>query len=172
MNRLLTQYPDEVAQILAKYPVEFKKSAVMPLLHLAQSKSGFLVKQDLMDIAQITGLSVTDVDAVVGFYTLFHEDEHSGRYKIQVCTDLPCALRGADEFLEKLCENIGIKVGETTPDGLFTIEAVTCLAGCHHAPLFQVQGDGEIVYHEDQTPESAMKVVDELRRKASEEAGQ
>ncbi len=172
MNRLLTQYPDEVAQILAKYPVEFKKSAVMPLLHLAQSKSGFLVKQDLMDIAQITGLSVTDVDAVVGFYTLFHEDEHSGRYKIQVCTDLPCALRGADEFLEKLCENIGIKVGETTPDGLFTIEAVTCLAGCHHAPLFQVQGDGDIVYHEDQTPESAMQVIDEIRRKASEEASQ
>lgn len=171
MNQLLTQYPNEVAQILAKYPPEFKKSAVMPLLHLAQSRSGFLVKQNLMDIAEITGLSVTDVDAVVGFYTLFHDDHTSGRYKIQVCTDLPCALRGADEFLAQLCENIGLKVGETSPDGLFTIEAVTCLAGCHHAPLFQVQGDGDITYHEDQTPETAMKVMDDLRRKAVEEAG-
>lgn len=172
MNQLLNQYPAEVAKILAKYPADAKKSAVMPLLYLAQRQTGFITKQNLADISAITGLSITDVDAVVGFYTLFHDDPKGGRYRIQVCNDLPCALRGADEFLAKLCENVGVKVGETTPDGLFTIEAVTCLAGCHHAPLFQVQGDGDIVYHEDQTPESALKVMAELRLKAQQEAGQ
>ena len=88
--------------------------------------------------------------SIVGFYTLFH-DKPDGRYRIQVCTDLPCAMRGADAFLKQLCDNVGIKVGETSADGLFTIEAVTCLAGCHHAPMFQLQGDGDISYHEDQT---------------------
>jgi NADH-quinone oxidoreductase subunit E len=169
VNRLLNQYPDEVAQILAKYPPEFKKSAVMPLLYLAQRAMNFVTKDDLADIAEITGLSITDVDSIVGFYTLFHDDPKGGRYRIQVCTDLPCALRGAEEFLQKLCENIGVRVGETTSDGVITIEAVTCLAGCHHAPMFQVQGDGEITYHEDQTVDSAVKLIKDLQCKVGEE---
>lgn len=172
MNQLLNQYSAEVAQIMAKYPAEAKKSAVMPLLYLAQRQTGFVTKQNLSDISEITRLSITDVDSVVGFYTLFHNDPHAGRYRIQVCNDLPCALRGADEFLAQLCQNIGVKVGETTPDGLFTVEAVTCLAGCHRAPLFQVQGDGDIAYHENQTPESAMAVLEALRQNAQKEAGQ
>jgi len=100
----------------------------------------------------------------VGFYTLYH-DEQGGKYRIQVCNDLPCALKGADEFLQKLCENLGIKLEETTEDGLVTVEAVMCLAGCHHAPLFQVQtGDG-LTYHEDMTVESTMAMIDEWRAK-------
>lgn len=169
MNELLNKYPEEIKQILAKYPENFRKSAVMPLLYLAQREFGYLTKVKIQEVAEITGLSTTDVDSVAGFYTLFHEHQ-SGRYHVQVCTDLPCALRGAEEFLAKLCENIGIKVGETTPDGLVTVEAVTCLAGCHHAPMFQVQGDGEIVYHENQTVESAVKVVADLRQNAVQEA--
>ncbi len=170
MNELLNKYPEEIKQILAKYPENFRKSAVMPLLYLAQREFGYLTKVQIHDVAEITGLSTTDVDSVVGFYSLFHENQ-GGRYHVQVCTDLPCALRGAEAFLAQLCENIGIKVGETTPDGLVTVEAVTCLAGCHHAPMFQVQGDGEIVYHEDQTVASAAKVVADLRRQnAVEEA--
>ena len=138
----------------------------MPLLYLAQRKQGYVTKESMAEIAEITGTSITDVDSVVGFYTLFH-DQPGGRYRVQVCTDLPCALRGAETFLQELCKNIGVKVGETTPDGMITIEEVTCLAGCHHAPLMQVQGDGEIVYHEDQTVESAVKVVEDLRRRAA-----
>ncbi len=84
---------------------------------------------------------------------------------MQVCTDLPCALRGADEFLRQLCENIGVKVGETTPDGMVTIEEVKCLAGCHRAPMFQVQGDGDISYHENQTVESAAALIQDLRNR-------
>jgi NADH:ubiquinone oxidoreductase subunit E len=87
-----------------------------------------------------------------------------------VCTDLPCALRGAKEFLEELCSNIGVKVGETTPDGLFTVEAVKCLAACHRAPMFQVQGDGDIIYHENQTLETAKAWIEEVRRKVKEGA--
>jgi len=164
MNQLLNQYTDEVQAILAKYPAGQQRSAVMPLLYLAQRQSGYITKQSLADIAEILNISATEVTSIVGFYTLFHEE--GGRYHIQVCTDLPCALRGADEFLQKLCENLGIKVGETTPDGLITIEEVACLAGCHRAPMFQLQGDGEITYHENQTVESTMKLIDELKQHA------
>ncbi len=162
MNELLNTYPQEIARILAKYPADYKKSAVMPLLYLAQRKLGYLTKQGIAEVAEITGLSMTDVDAVAGFYTLFHE-KPGGRYHVQVCNDLPCALRGADEFLKRLCENVGIRLGETTPDGLVTIEAVTCLAGCHHAPLFQLQGPDGLSYHEDQTVEKAAAIIAGLR---------
>ena len=77
---------------------------------------------------------------------------------------LPCAMRGADKFLVDLCNYLGIQVGETTPDGLFTVEAVKCLAACHRAPMFQVQGDGDIVYHEDQTMELTRAWIEEVRR--------
>jgi NADH-quinone oxidoreductase subunit E len=165
VNELLSKYPDEVQQILAKYPPERKKSAVLPLLYLAQRTRNFLTRPDIEAVAELPGVSATDVDGVVGFYSLFHENG-GGRYRLQVCNDLPCALRGADEFLKKLCENVGIRLGETTSDGLITIEAVTCLAGCHRAPMMQVQGDGEIAYHENLTVESTLALVDDLRRKA------
>jgi len=170
MNHLFTQHAQEVEDILRRYPADQKRSAVMPLPYLAQAETGYITKQNFEDIAEITGVSLTEIASVVGFYTLFHDaEEKGGRFRIQVCTDLPCALRGADAFLEQLCKNIGIKVGETTPDGMITIEAVTCLAGCNHAPVFQVQGDGELTYHEDQTVESAEKTIDELRKRGKKE---
>lgn len=165
MNELLSKYPSEVQQSLLKYPAERKRSAVMPLLYLAQRENGYITKKGIEDIAEVLEMSVTDVVSIIGFYTLYH-DLPGGRYRIQVCTDLPCALQGADEFLEKLCQNLGIRVGETSADGLFTIEEVKCIAGCHRAPLFQLQGDGEISYHENQTVESAAALFDELRQKA------
>lgn len=165
MNQLLQKYPDDVRQILACYPADRRKSAVMPLLYLAQRERNYLTKNGLNDVAELTGLSVTDVDSVVGFYTLFHETP-GGRYRLQVCNDLPCTLGGAEEFLQQLCENIGVKVGETTPDGLFTIETVTCLAGCHRAPMMQIQGDGDIAYHENLTIPATLALLEELRSKS------
>ncbi len=162
MNQLQSKYPQEIQAILAKYPADRKRSAVMPLLYLAQQEPGYITKQAMQEIGEILEMPVTDIDSIVGFYTLYHEAP-AGRYHVQVCTDLPCALRGADEFLRQLCENIGIKVGETTPDGKVTIEEVTCLAGCHRAPLFQVQGGDDISYHENQTVESAVALIEELR---------
>lgn len=168
MNELLQTYPEEVKQILAKYPAEYKRSAVMPLLYLAQRKEGYVPRQALEDIAEILEMTPTEVASIVGFYTLYY-DQPAGRYHIQVCTDLPCALRGADKFLEELCQRLGIREGETTPDGLFTVEAVKCLAACHRAPVFQVQGDGEIEYHENQTVELTLAWMEQVREKVRAE---
>jgi len=155
---LIEKYQEEINTILAKYPPDQKRAAVMPLLYLAQREQGYVTKQAMNEIAAILGISSTDVASIVGFYTLYY-DEPGGKYRIQVCTDLPCALRGAEDFLEKLCENLGIRVGETTPDGLVTVEAVMCLAACDKAPMFQVQSGEGLTYHESQTVESALKLV-------------
>ncbi|HZU86378.1 MAG TPA: NAD(P)H-dependent oxidoreductase subunit E [Anaerolineaceae bacterium] len=162
MNELLNKYPQEVERIVAKYPAENRQAAVMPLLYLAQRDENYLSKKAIQDIAEITGLSSTDVDSVAGFYTLFHE-EPGGRYRLQVCTDLPCALRGAEKFFRELCAALGVNPGETTSDGMFLVEEVKCLAACHRAPMMQVQGDGDIAYHEHLTVEKAMQVVEALR---------
>lgn len=164
---LADKYPQEVKKILAKYPPEHKRSAVMPLLHLAQRDDGYITKEAMTDIGQMLDMTPTEVASIVGFYTLFH-DEKAGKYRMQVCTDLPCAMRGADKFLEELCENIGIKVGETTPDGLITIEEVTCLAGCDHAPMFQLQSADKIEYHENMTVDKTLELIEALK-KGSEE---
>ncbi|HJL70412.1 MAG TPA: NAD(P)H-dependent oxidoreductase subunit E, partial [Anaerolineales bacterium] len=86
-----------------------------------------------------------------------------GRHRIQICTDLPCALRGADEFAEQVCANLGVKLGETTADGQFTVEAVMCLAACDKAPMFQLQNGTGISYHERQSAEDVRALVEELR---------
>jgi NADH-quinone oxidoreductase subunit E len=159
---LVKKYPNEVKQILSKYPPEGKRSAVMPLLYLAQREEGYLTKAAMRDVAQIVDMTETEVAALVGFYTLYH-DKREGKYRMQVCTDLPCALRGADEFMNNLCASLGIKVGETTPDGLITLEAVTCLAACDKAPMFQTQGPDGIKYHENVTVDKTVELIAALR---------
>jgi NADH-quinone oxidoreductase subunit E len=121
-----------------------------------------VTKEAIIQIAEICEMTTTEVASIIGFYSLYF-DQQTGKYHVQVCTDLPCALRGADQFLEKLCENLGIKVGETTSDGKIKVEAVMCLAGCDKAPMFQVQGPQGIEYHENQTVESALEVINKLR---------
>jgi NADH-quinone oxidoreductase subunit E len=164
---LADKYTQEVKKILAKYPPEQKRSAVMPLLYLAQREGGFINKAALEDIAQMLDISSTNVAEIVGFYTLYH-DTQDGKYRLQVCTDLPCALRGADRFLEQLCGNLGIQVGQTTADGVITLEAVTCLAGCDRAPLFQVQSPGGLEYHENMTVDKTMELIEALRKSGRE----
>jgi len=163
VNILLEKYPEEIRAILAKYPADQKRSAVMPLLYLAQRENGYLTKGAFQDIADVLDLTATEVGSIVGFYSLYY-DKPAGRYRVQVCTDLPCALRGGEEFLEKLCENLGIRVGETTADGLVTVEHVMCLAGCDKAPMFQVQSDDGLTYYENQTVNSAMDLVERWRK--------
>jgi NADH-quinone oxidoreductase subunit E len=160
---LAEKYPDELKKILAKYPPEQKRSAVMPLLYLAQREGGCVTREAMADIAEMLEITTTDVASIIGFYTLFH-DEKAGKYRMQVCTDLPCALRGADKFLEELCGNLGIQVGETTPDGLVTVEAVMCLAGCDKAPMFQLQSADGIEYHENMSVDKTMELVEALRK--------
>lgn len=162
MNTLAEKYVDDIQAVLEKYPADRKQSAVMPLLYLAQREYGYVTKQAMQEIAEILDMSATEVASIVGFYSLYY-DEEGGKYHVQVCTDLPCALRGAEEFLEKFCENLGIQVGETTPDGLVTVEKVMCLAGCDKAPMFQVQTGEGLTYYENQTEESALKQVERWR---------
>jgi NADH-quinone oxidoreductase subunit E len=164
---LARKYPKEVKQILSKYPPEGKRSAVMPLLFLAQREEGYINKAAMQDIAGMLDITETDVAAIVGFYTLYH-DKKEGTYHMQVCTDMPCALRGADEFMQNLCSNLGIQVGETTPDGLLTLEAVTCLAACDKAPMFQTQGPNGIKYHENMTVDRTMELIRTLRNTVGE----
>jgi NADH-quinone oxidoreductase subunit E len=142
----------------------------MPLIYLAQRDKMYIDRKDMAEIGEILGISSTQVASIVGFYSLYY-DTPGGRYRIQVCTDLPCALRGADQFLEELCARLGVKPGETTADGLITIEAVMCLAACDKAPMFQVQSGNGLEYQENQTVESALAFIEQLRADAARRRG-
>ncbi|HBF41399.1 MAG TPA: hypothetical protein DDW19_06410 [Anaerolineaceae bacterium] len=159
MNSLAKKYPEETARILAQYPADQKRAAIIPLLHLTQQDDGFISIAAMNDVADLADVSVTDVASIVGYYTLFH-DHPEGKIRLQVCTDVACMLRGAREYLTALSKGLGIQPGETTPDGLVTLEEVKCLAACDHAPMFQSQIGDMIEYHENQTPE---KTLDWLR---------
>lgn len=164
---LAEKYPDEVKQIFAKYPADRKRSAVMPLLYLAQREEGYVTKESMQDIADLIEVDVTEVASIIGFYTLYH-DEKAGKYRMQVCNDLPCALRDADKFLDSLCGKLGIKVGETTPDGLVTLEAVMCLAACDKAPMFQLQSGAGLTYHENMTVDKTAELIEALKKGGGE----
>ena len=164
---LADKYPQEVKKIMAKYPPEQKRSAVMPLLYLAQREEDYVTKDALEDIARTLDITSTEVAEIIGFYTLYH-DEKEGKYRMQVCTDLPCAMRGADKFLEELCGNLGVKIGETTADGMITVEEVKCLAGCDKAPMFQIQSSDGLTYHENMTVDKTMELVEALRKSGKE----
>lgn len=156
MNLLLKIHSDEIERLLAAYPPERKRAAVMPLLHLAQKEYGYVTGQAMQDIAEICEISVTEVASVVGFYTLFHS-QPGGKIRLQVCTDVACKLRGATEYLNGLCSELGIQPGGTTADSLVTVEEVKCLAACDRAPMFQSQIGDEIEYHENQTPQRTLE---------------
>ena len=165
---LAEKYSERIDSILAKYPAEQRRAAIMPLLYLAQHEYGYLSKQSVDEVAGILALDPTEVGKLIRFYTLFH-DEPGGRARVQICTDLPCALRGAEDFAEAVCDQVGIRLGETTEDGALTIEAVMCLAGCDRAPMFQVQDSEGIHYHEHQTVESAMEIIEALRKQGADD---
>ena len=162
---LSKKYAKEVEQILSKYPPEGRRSAVMPLLFLAQREEGYVNQASMQDIAKILEITETDVASIVRFYTLYH-DKKEGRYRMQVCTDLPCALRGAEEFMEAVCYRLGLNVGETTADGFLTLETVTCLAACDKAPMFQIQGPDGLKYYESMNVDKTVDVIATLKRKS------
>jgi NADH-quinone oxidoreductase subunit E len=165
---LAEKHQAEIDRILSKFPADQKRAAVLPLLYLAQHDYGHITEEAIEEIASILGVDPTQVGSLTGFYTLLH-DKPGGKYYIQICTDLPCALRGAEAFAKEVCENLGIELGETTEDGLITVEGVMCLAGCDKAPMFQLQDDQGIHYHENQDVDSAMELIEELRRRGSDD---
>ncbi len=146
----------DIEKTLAKYPS--KRSAVMPLLHIAQQEHGYCDDNAIREVAEILELDPTEVKSIVGFYTMFYE-EPTGQYVIEVCDDLPCALRGADEFVSHCEHKLGVKAGQTTPDGKFTLRTVMCIAACHRAPVAQVNTE----YRYSLTPESFDQMIDDLK---------
>ena len=164
MNNLLEKYNDEVQTILNKYPADQKRSAVMPLLYVAQREKMYVSKEDMANVAEIVGVAPTEVASIVGFYSLYY-DKPGGQYRVQICTDLPCALRGADHFMEGVCHKLGLDPhhGGTTSDGKVTVEGVMCLAACDKAPMFQLQSGEGIFYHENQTVEKTLELIEKLR---------
>jgi NADH-quinone oxidoreductase subunit E len=158
---LIDTRKEDIERHLAKYPS--KRSAVMPLLYIAQEEYGHITSEAVDEIAGLLEMSVTDVKSIIGFYTMYH-DRPKGRYLIQICDDLPCALRSSGEILDYLIEKLGIHPGETTEDGLFTLETVMCIAACDRAPVIQVN----FHYHEHMTKEKVDALIDELRREAAD----
>ena len=148
----------DIETILAKYPPERKRSAVMPLLYLVQEEEGYCTEDGMREIAEICGMDPTEVKSVAGFYTMYYKHP-TGRHIIEVCDDLPCVLRGADKFLDYCEQTLGIKSGETTPDGRITLKPAMCLAACDRAPMCQVN----LAYHYDLTPEKFDALIKELK---------
>jgi NADH-quinone oxidoreductase subunit E len=128
------KYEERIQRHLAKY--ETKRSAVMPLLYIAQEEYGWVNQDGINEVAQVLDLDPTQVQSIAGFYTMYSE-KAKGKYWLQVCTDLPCALKGADEFYAWLKDELGVEEGGTTEDGMFTAEHVMCLAACDKAPMLQ-----------------------------------
>ncbi len=151
----------ELDEILKKYPT--KRSAILPALYLAQREKNWLGDDDIAAVAEALDLSVSDVHSVIGFYTLFRK-EPTGKHLIQVCTDLPCALRGAEDFYRRLTERLELPPeGGTTEDGLITVESVVCIAACDRAPVAQIN----LEYHEHLTDEAIDALIEQMRAKAN-----
>ena len=165
MAALAEKHRAEIQTILAKYPPEHKRSAVMPLLYLAQREYGHLDRQAIAEVGALLELEPTEVGSLIGFYTLFH-DRPGPTYRLQVCTDLPCALRGAEAFARELRQGLGVSKAEPAKDGQIAVEEVKCLAACDRVPVFQLQEPGGIHYYENQNLETALAVVEELRGRA------
>lgn len=154
---LREKYKDEIEQILSRYPV--KRSALLPLLYLAQKEEGYISEAAMKEIAAILHLTPPQVYEVVTFYTMFHL-KPIGKFHIQVCKSLMCALVGADTLLDWLHVRLGIKPGETTPDRMFTLSTVECLAACGVGPMMQVNDD----YYERLTEEKLDRILADLKR--------
>ena len=153
----------ELEETLKKYPD--KRSAILPALYLAQRQKNWLDDDDIAAVAEALDVSVTHVHSIIGFYTLFRK-QPAGKYMVQVCTDLPCALRGAEDFYKRLCERMGVGPnGGITEDGLFTVEEVVCIAACDKAPCLQIN----LKYYENLTDGQIDEVIARLRKEAQAE---
>jgi NADH-quinone oxidoreductase subunit E len=126
-----------LAETFAKYPPDRKRSAIMPLLRRVQQEEGYVSEERIEEIASLIESTATEVKSVMSFYSAY-SDVPTGKYHIQVCMTLSCALAGANQMWDYLEETLGIAAGEVTPDGLFSIARVECLGSCGTAPMLQV----------------------------------
>jgi NADH-quinone oxidoreductase subunit E len=148
---------EEIDHWLAKFPPERKRSAVIAALHAVQHEQGHLTEAAMDAVAAYLGLPPIQVYEVASFYSMF-ETKPCGRHHISVCTNISCMLCGGEDILTHVERRLGIKVGESTPDGRFFLKAEEeCLAACNGAPMMMV----DHVYYENLTPESVDRILDE-----------
>ena len=144
------------AQIIGWFPRP--RSALIPLLHLAQEQDGYLTDGAMRRIAELVGATPAEVKGTAGFYEMFRF-EPVGTYLVNVCTNISCLLWGGEELLEHACESLGTEVGGTTDDGMFTVEEAECIAACTEAPCLQVN----YRYRGRVTPDDFDRLVENLR---------
>jgi NADH-quinone oxidoreductase subunit F len=154
---LAEKYKDKITEILGRYAE--KPAALLPLLWLAQEEHGYVSEAAMKEIAGLLGLTPPQVYETVTFYTMLNR-QPIGRFHIQVCRSLMCALVGTEQLLGWIHAKLGIKPGQTTPDGLFTLSTVECLASCGTGPMMQVNND----YYEQLTQEKVNRILDDLKR--------
>src|SRR3989442_502481 len=145
-------------EIIKRYPPDRRRSAVLPALYLAQYQQGYITANAIRHVAELLGITRADVEDVVSFYTMFYT-KPVGRFLLQVCRTLSCALNGAERVTEELQAKLGIKPGETDPSATFTLVEVECLGACDRAPVVMVND----AWHEGLKPEGSSKLVDDLR---------
>ena len=143
-ERLLTRYPD-------------RKAVILPALHLAQKEFGYVSDEAIVYIAGLVGTSSSEIEGVATFYTMYNR-KPVGKYHVQICRNISCSLLGAEHLIEHVSKKLGVRPGETTPDGKFTLTKVECLGSCGTAPVMQVNDE----YHENLTVESIDRILDNL----------
>ncbi|HLN92148.1 MAG TPA: NADH-quinone oxidoreductase subunit NuoE [Patescibacteria group bacterium] len=143
-ERLLTRYPD-------------RKAVILPALHLAQKEFGYVSDEAIVYIAGLVGASPAEIEGIATFYTMYNR-KPVGKYHVQICRNISCSLLGAEHLIEHVSKKLGVRPGETTPDGKFTLTKVECLGSCGTAPVMQVNDE----YHENLTVESIDRILDGL----------
>jgi NADH-quinone oxidoreductase subunit E len=152
----------KVAEIIARYPEGKQKSALIPLLHLAQEEFGGWLDVPVMDyVAELLQIKPIEVYEVATFYTMFNM-KPVGKYVLEVCQTGPCMLRGSDQIIEHIKSKLNIQAGETTADGLFTLKPAECLGACGYAPMMQLGKH----FKEHLTIEKVDQILDDLRAAA------
>jgi NADH-quinone oxidoreductase E subunit len=154
----------QLDELLTKYPPDQKRSAVLAALYLVQEQQGYLTANGMRHVAPILDLSPAEVEDVATYYVMFFKAP-VGKYVLQVCRTLSCALNGAERVTEALSEKLGIAIGETDRSGMFTLLEFECLGACDRAPVVMVNNEH---WHEGATPESCAKLVDDLKARGAE----
>ena len=143
-ERLMTRYPD-------------KDAVILPALHLAQGEQGYVSDEAIVHIAELLGTSPARIEGVATFYTMYNR-KPVGKYHVQICRNISCSLLGAEHLIAHVSKKLGVKPGETTPDGKFTLTKVECLGSCGTAPVMQVNDD----YHENLDEAKIDAILDNL----------
>ena len=151
----------ELDDLLTKYPPDQKRSAVLAALYLVQDQQGYLTASGMRHVAGILDLTAAEVEDVATYYVMFYK-EPVGKYVLQVCRTLSCALLGAERVTEALSEKLGLKVGETDKSGMFTLLEFECLGACDRAPVVMINNEH---WHEKVTPDAVGRLVDDIRAK-------